>query len=335
MEGEKWRFGERTNWKKIFGLLVVFLLAASSFVWAADLGGSNSVSKLMRNSDIFGVACVKKDIWAVSVKGSVFHSPDLGKSWELHDTGVDNELYSVSFVDNQEGWAVGRFGIILHTSDGGRHWDVQQREVAEKKANLFAVKFVTTERGWAVGEWATILRTEDGGKTWQNHPLGIDKFLWGISVVDSTHVWVVGETGIIASSVDGGKTWTEQKSPAGETTLFGVFFKDRMTGWACGMDGLIILTKDGGKTWHEIKPRAASVPLYRITQVGNKLWAVGRNGVILNSIDGGLTWRRAEKTPLVFNWLIDIASNSDTIILGGEKGTLLVSTNGGESWWID
>jgi len=122
----------------------------------------------------------------------------------------------------------------------------------------------------------------------------------GDIVVDSNHVWVVGETGIIASSVDGGKTWTEQKSPVGETTLFGVFFKDRMTGWACGMDGLIILTKDGGKTWREIKPVLPSVPLYRITQVGNKLWAVGRNGVILNSIDGGLTWRRAER-PLWFS----------------------------------
>jgi len=44
-------------------------------LWAADLGGSNSVSKLMRNSDIFGSCLRKKDIWAVSVKGSVFHSP--------------------------------------------------------------------------------------------------------------------------------------------------------------------------------------------------------------------------------------------------------------------
>lgn len=323
---------------KWYSYLIVVLcyLATVFFGQSFTLGGEisdskNSVAKVLRATDIFGIDSVGNNIWAVGIHGSVFHSSDLGKTWKLQDTGTKGDLFSVCFVDSNEGWVVGYSGLILHTSDGGGHWAVQQREVAETKANLYKVGFVSKDKGWAVGEWSTILYTEDGGKTWVNQFPKQDKFFWGVSIVDSTFGWVVGEAGIIAGTTDGGKTWANQKSPGGEISLFGVYFKDPKRGWACGMDGLVILTRDGGKTWQRAETNTHA-HLYSIKEAGNKLWAVGRNGVILCSLDEGLAWRKSEKTPVIYSWLIDIVYRDDNLILAGANGAVLVGKNGGETW---
>ena len=45
-----------------------------------------------------------------------------GGIWTKQDSGVDQDLYSVTFLDRQRGWVAGDSGTILHTEDGGRSW---------------------------------------------------------------------------------------------------------------------------------------------------------------------------------------------------------------------
>ncbi len=57
--------------------------------------------------------------WVVGHGGVIARSTDGGKDWAAQDSGVNTDLWSVDFVDDQVGAAVGTGGVILHTVDGG------------------------------------------------------------------------------------------------------------------------------------------------------------------------------------------------------------------------
>ncbi|MBW2220694.1 MAG: hypothetical protein JRF40_14590 [Deltaproteobacteria bacterium] len=315
--------------------LLAALFSVCCFFAKAEASGDRSlVVKKMHDTDLYGVDAHGDSIWAVGGGGLVFYSPDAGKSWQLQDTGIINELFSVSFVDAMNGWAVGRFGVIVHTSDGGKSWKVQRNETPETKGNLYKVQFIDEKTGWAVGEWSAIAYTSDGGKTWVDSSLGEDKFLYGMCFVDSENGWVVGEQGIIARTSDGGKTWARQESAESEKSLYAVYFKDQNKGWACGIDGIILWSEDGGENWQRVQTTPGEENLYDVGCAGDKLWAVGMNGVMIVS-DNGLQWNIGVKEPLTYQWLMNIAqTDSGRLIIGGAGGTILISSTGGESWYL-
>lgn len=316
-------------------LLTVLFSVCCCFAKVEASENRSLTVKKMHDTDLYGVDAHGDNIWAVGVGGLVFYSPDSGKSWQLQYTGISNELFSVSFVDENSGWAVGRFGVIVHTSDGGRSWKVQRNETPETKGNLYKVQFIDKNTGWAVGEWSAIVSTSDGGKTWIDSSLGEDKFLYGMCFVDSENGWVVGEKGIIARTSDGGKTWARQETLEGEKSFYGVCFRDQNKGWVCGIDGLILRSEDGGENWQRARTSSISeTSLYDVGCAGDKLWAVGMNGVMIVS-DNGLQWDIGVKEPLTYQWLMNIAqTGSGRIIIGGARGTVLISSNGGESWYL-
>ena len=52
----------------------------------------------------------------------------LCQSWISQDSGTSSSLYSVDFIDNNEGWISGgngSQGLILHTTNGGTTWESQ------------------------------------------------------------------------------------------------------------------------------------------------------------------------------------------------------------------
>ncbi|MBW2369083.1 MAG: hypothetical protein JRH15_14490 [Deltaproteobacteria bacterium] len=288
----------------------------------------------MHTSDLYGVDARGDHIWAVGGGGLVFYSSDSGKSWELQDTGITNELFSVSFVDVMNGWAVGRFGVIVHTSNGGKTWKVQRKETHETRGNLYKVQFIDKNTGWAAGEWSVIARTNNGGNTWVDSSLGEDIFLYGMCFVDSENGWVVGEKGTIARTFDGAETWNRVASPEGEKSLYAVCFKDQQKGWACGIDGMILWTDNGGENWKRVQNVPRQESLYDIGCAGDKLWAIGMNGIMVVS-DNGLKWNIGSKEPLTYRWLMNIVqTDSGRLIIGGAGGTILISSNGGKSWYL-
>ncbi len=65
------------------------------------------------------------EIWAAGYDGkrtgTLFHSKDLGSSWEVvkvSKTGYNTR--AVMFVDEENGWAVGVSGLAVQTTDGGK-----------------------------------------------------------------------------------------------------------------------------------------------------------------------------------------------------------------------
>ena len=44
---------------------------------------------------------------------------DGGQSWDAQETGAEDVLEDIFFLDDKHGWAVGENGLILYTSNGG------------------------------------------------------------------------------------------------------------------------------------------------------------------------------------------------------------------------
>jgi len=75
--------------------------------------------------------------------GLVAQSEDGGKAWTRQHCNTEAPLYSVDFVDENNGWIVGKFAKVFRTSDGGKSYREQQIPVEEDRA---------LQRGGARGE---------------------------------------------------------------------------------------------------------------------------------------------------------------------------------------
>jgi photosystem II stability/assembly factor-like uncharacterized protein len=241
-----------------------------------------------------------KRVFAVGAFGSVFRSDDAGQTWEHQSTGVTEPLFGVSFASPDQGVAVGKSGMILRTTDGGRRWE---RAKSPTDKHLFGITMLDGSSGWAVGDWGVILNTTDGGATWTDRSLDQDVVLSAICFADERHGWIVGEFGTVLATVDGGQSWAPQ-SAGTEKTLFGVAFSSVERGWAVGMDGLVLRTRDSGATWEVQRGQAAA----------GSLEELGFMDLLTNP------------------GLYDIAIGRTAGWIVGDTGTVLATTDGGETW---
>jgi photosystem II stability/assembly factor-like uncharacterized protein len=166
----------------------------------------------------------------------------------------------------------------------------------------------------------------------------------------------VGEGGVIVTSDDDGRTWTQAKVPV-SVTLTAVTFVTPELGWAVGHSGVVLGTRDGGRTWlkqldglrlaelpapdaaAEKAPAApgggASDPLLDVyfADPANG-FAIGAFGTFLRTRDGGKTWERWQQhlpNP-DGNHLYGIRPVGESLYIVGERGSVYVSKDGGDSF---
>ena len=56
--------------------------------------------------------------------GVILATTDGGQTWTHQQSGTDERLNDVHFLDAQKGWAVGAQGTLLQTTDGGNKWAI-------------------------------------------------------------------------------------------------------------------------------------------------------------------------------------------------------------------
>lgn len=116
--------------------------------------------------------------------------------------------------------------------------------------------------------------------------------------LDSLRGWVVGNKGTILKTTDGGENWVDQES--GTTLdLLDIFMLDDQRGWALG----IFLPTD-------------------------TLFDFGT--IILSTTDGGTSWQDRIYDSELFYSIVFLDSLRGW--MGGEFGTLVGTTNGGQDW---
>lgn len=171
----------------------------------------------------------------------------------------------------------------------------------------------------------------------------------------------VGEQGriLIADGPEG--PWREARvEPQRGSTFTQVAFVGDGVALAIGHDSWIVRSEDRGETWREVSydPQRSEALLGLAGPFGDKLFAFGAFGQFLVSTNLGRSWQRetlveegaedasAETSGSVedmfavaagggiaerhLNGMVQTADGS--LLLVGERGTLALSTNNGESW---
>lgn len=155
-------------------------------------------------------------------------------------------------------------------------------------------------------------------------------------VLAGPDVIAVGERGTILRSPDQGARWERIDGPT-HATLTGVHFAPGAApqlGWAVGHDAVILATTDGGRTWlRQYQGENLQDSFLDVLALDAQgVIAVGAYGLAVVSIDGGRTWTRKKFTEEDTHFNRITRGPTGTLYLAGERGTLLRSTNRGESW---
>jgi photosystem II stability/assembly factor-like uncharacterized protein len=143
----------------------------------------------------------------------------------------------------------------------------------------------------------------------------------------------VGDRGYVIHSDDGGATWKRAVAPAAPL-LTALAFADARRGLAVGHDSVILATADAGATWTQVfSAPAEQRPLLHVAYVTpDHAIAVGAYAAFHESKDGGRTWaaRKITADDRHFNAVLSLGGGR--LLILGEAGTLLASTDGGAQW---
>lgn len=175
----------------------------------------------------------------------------------------------------------------------------------------------------AVGEEGIILLSDDNGQHWSQVASPVSAALTEVQFVDARHGWIVGHYGVVLATVDGGETWQKQLDgiQAAELLLADVqarrgderelseaqrliedgpdkpflnlYFSDARNGFVFGAYNLIYRTRDGGNSWQP--------------------------------------WLNRLENPMGLH-LYGMAEADGVLMIAGEQGMLLRSTDGGEQF---
>ena len=236
---------------------------------------------------------------------------------------VQDNLFTIDFVDQLHGWAAGYYGTILKTIDGGRNWT----HISLPNTDLIRrIQFLNKDYGWLVTHRGRIMNSEDGGSTWKTVFLEKNNInMRNIRFLDFKVGWAVGHEGTILYTNDGGQTWTYQflSNYTGRDLprLNGLTVISKTRAILAGEFGVIAETTNAGKTWTVISPPAIKATFTEIKQVGNSIIAVGLDGVVaeVNSSKFNLMTMPKDKEQArvkllnseANNHLFDIAANKN------------------------
>lgn len=181
----------------------------------------------------------------------------------------------------------------------------------------------------------------------------------------------VGERGVVLVSDDNGKNWHQSKVPV-SVSLTRLAFVNGKTGWAIGHGGVVLATTDGGDTWAkqldgigaakleldaaqadaQARPSNADAQkrladAQRLVEDGadkpllalhffdaKRGFVVGAYGIAFGTVDGGQTWKSWMGSLAAANGrhLYGIQALGDSLLLVGEQGLVLKSTDAGASF---
>jgi hypothetical protein len=264
-------------------------------------------------------------------KNELYATPGGGITWQQQNSGTNNDLWSVSFINTTTGWAAGNNGIIVKTTDGGEVWLQKQ---SGNTNELFSIFFIDENTGWAAGREGTILKSTDGGEDWQPQVTNTINVFRSVYFVDSNTGWAVGQNGTILKSTNGGENWQTQTSGITDY-LYEVYFADNNNGWVgCQDDGNILRTTNGGTNWQLVTTPSQS-SIYSIFFIDPSTgWISTSDAEIYKSTDGGTSWFEQYHDQslqyLVFTDNCFLNSNEGWVV--GSYGKIISTSDGGNSW---
>ncbi len=271
-----------------------------------------------------------KQLTADTTAGVKYHPGQIPTaSWSSASSGLDANLNSIQFVNENEGFAAGERGTIIHTTDSGISW--QKVNPPDSLATFNDLYFQSSTTGFVVGEQGKIFQTLDGGKTWKYIHSGVGETLFRIRF-NQTYGYIIGSKGVILRSVDGGQNW-ERFFGNTSNLLYGIDFTNASTGYIVGWSGTMLKTTDGGSTWTHL-PAFTDNYLKDIEFINESTgFIAGAGGEIFKTVNGGETWTKIDTKASGIVSLYFLNTNHGFAV--SNKGEVLETVDGGANWLIN
>ncbi|MCR8915174.1 YCF48-related protein [Marinobacter panjinensis] len=284
-------------------------------------------------------------IVATGERGHIIFSDDQGESWVQAEVPVRATLTGVDFGTDTHGWAVGHSGVVLHSDNAGESWELQltgiraaelaiesrQEQIEELEQKIEeAPEEEKADLEWALDD--LFFSMENLESDLEIGPVNPFLDVW---FENENHGFVVGAYGMILRTTDGGETWRDWSPRIENPTGFHLNSITQITGGALvivGEAGQIFVSVDSGDSW-EKRESPYEGSLFGVIGTGqvNEILAFGLRGNMFLSTDLGKSWKVVpnEAGATLNNGVV---ADDGRITLVGNGGTVLMSTNGGESF---
>lgn len=320
-------------------------VGSSGLVLITTNGGIDWTTTYYQTSTNYTIEIVNRNLIFIGSSysgGRLAKSTDFGASWTpLTPSILTSSVYSICFINENNGWVGTASNGILYTSDGGTTW-IQQ--IASSNI-IYDINFKNELVGYAADSKGFIYSTTNGGTTWSTYQTPAKRSLRSIAIGGNTGniAYVVGEAGSIYKSIDFGQSWEEKFSYIDKALEFQrrVIFVNNVVGYICGGSssssdslGYVLKTTNGGLNWFTL-PYNFKTQLYAIAAPSeNVIYTSAGSSLVFKSTDGGLTWSKstiyATSTTL---WDIQFYDEN----LGyacGSSGRIFKTTDGGMNWTL-
>ncbi|MDZ4174779.1 MAG: YCF48-related protein, partial [Hydrogenophaga sp.] len=224
------------------------------------------------------------------------------------------------------GWALaGLLPASARAAQSGTAPAVLSRPALITPKALGAAMLAVTRAGArlvAVGERGTVLLSDDHGQQWRQAAVPVQVTLTCVAFADERHGWAAGHLGTILHSDDGGQTWRKQLD--GIAAAERVAEAARASGDAAALADAQALVDEG-----------PDKPFFDLSFIDTRRgFAAGAYGLLFATADGGRTWQPRSARPANPQGLhlYDLRATAGQLVVAGEQGLLMRSTDGGASF---
>lgn len=279
--------------------------------------------------------------WVSGDSGVILHTSNGGLNWEIQETGLDDRIWGIDFINENTGWAIAfrftktaYFPIMLKTTNGGVNWN--NYIYPDTNQFFYAIHFINENTGWAGGDNGTIIKTTNGGVNWfktypdstifSGFPVFEIKFYsenFGFAIGGANDI-----SGVVWRSTNAGVNWSVTGgSVLGSEPYFGIVYFDSLNIHSVGGDfdfgSSIIRTTNGGLNWHYQVLGIfgfASALSYRTQAEG---WSpLGFERKFMYTLDSGDTWQTISTPDSLEIYDVYFTDHRNGFAIG-EKGTIL------------
>lgn len=279
------------------------------------------------------------NIWVGADSGKVLFTPDQGKTWRINETGRNENLVKIFFLDENYGWGIVHYEefpeyrtIILKTTNGGVDWSYSFYPI--DNIFLYSIVFFDTAKGWVGGD-IELAYTEDGGQNWYA-PVVDSTFLYfpvyDLKFFDEEIGYAVGGyidfVAVIWVTIDSGKTWNSSYATA--DPIFAIHIFDENYAYALTSDLShnfsieVLKTYNRGNDWtNEALDLYGTVSSISFRTIDEGWATMGRDKLALLTLDGGESW---EYFPMVDSAIVNDVEFIDSLngFMVGDSGRFFV-----------
>lgn len=283
---------------------------------------------------------------------NMLKSTNSGINWVSTSTFTGEKLRSIEFINNGDIVIACNNCNILRSSNSGLNWS---KYILGTNTTFESFQFVNQGTGYMSANgflspsyYGLLYKTSNSGINWNLISSNLGNYYYACYFLNENTGFLSKTTNsglnMQLRTTNAGVTWNQITLPEYHLTNC-FYFINQQTGFACGTGSnnvSLLRTSNAGINWSSINiiiPYGTHFNSVFFTNpnigylVGLSNHDYAKGGEILKTVDGGFTWYRYTSYPTFPSIYNEVNSvyfiNENTGFIGGVKGLILKTTNGG------